>query len=49
MKPNNALAAPKMLKYMHVVRNLSERGGNWRGTMNHSGPLCVVRVGPGIA
>ena len=31
MKPDNALAAPKMLKYMHVVRNLSERGGNWRG------------------
>ena len=29
--PDNALAAPKMLKYVHVVRNFSERGGNWRG------------------
>ena len=38
MKPDNTLAAPKMLKYMHVVRNLSERGVTGGGTMNHSGP-----------
>ena len=27
----HVMLAPKMLKYLHVVRNISERGGNWRG------------------
>ena len=31
LKPENVEEAAKMLKYMQTVRNLSERGSNWRG------------------
>ena len=31
VKPGNAMMAPKMLKYLNVIRNISVRGGIWRG------------------
>ena len=31
LKPENVTEAAKMLKYMQTVRNLAERGADWRG------------------
>ena len=31
VKPDNAMMAPQMLKYLNIIRNISERGGIWRG------------------
>ena len=41
VKPGNAMIAPKMLKYLHVVRSISERGGNWRGP----GTVSIMNCG----
>ena len=31
LKPGNTMQATKLFQYRHIIRNLMERGGDWRG------------------